>query len=59
MNTTFSEITKTFIRATFSKNKTRVLALLIFYETRAENIAYKVLSCVIYTIIKIMSVLII
>ena len=52
MKTTFYEITQYFIRATLSKNKTRVLSLLIFYGTISENIAYKVLSCVIYTIIK-------
>ena len=52
MKTTFGAITKKIIGATLSKNKTRVLALLIFYETRAENIAHRVLSCVIHTIIK-------
>ena len=51
MKTTFGAITQPFIRVTLLKYKTRVLALLIFYETRAENIAYRVLSCVIYTII--------
>ena len=49
---TFGAITQPFIRDTLSKKKTRVLALSMFYETRAENIAYRVLSCVIYTIIK-------
>ena len=52
IKTTFDAITQPFIRATFSKNKTRVLALLMFYETRAKNISNKLLSCVIYTIIK-------
>ena len=32
--------------------KKRVLELWMFYDTRAENIAHRVLSCVIYTIIK-------
>ena len=35
------------------KKITRVLSLLMIYDTRAENISYTVLSCVIYTIIKI------
>ena len=52
MKTTFGAITQPFIRATLLKNKTRMLALLMFYETRAENISYRVLSCIIYTIIK-------
>ena len=59
MKNPFDAITQPFIRATLLKKKTRVLELLMFYETRADNIAYRVLSCVIYTIIKIMSVLII
>ena len=59
MKTTFGAIPKPFIIATLLKNKTRVLALLRFYETRAEDIASRVLRCVIYNIIKIMSVLII
>ena len=44
MNTTIGEITQPFIKATLSN----------CYETRAENpkIAYGVLRCVIYTIIK-------
>ena len=33
------------------KKKSRVFTLLMFYETRAENISYRVLSCVIYNII--------
>ena len=53
MKTTFGTITQPFIRATLLKNKTRFLALLMFYETKSRNIAYRVLSCVIYTIIKI------
>ena len=52
--TKFGPIKQYHIRATLSKKKTRVLALLMFYETRADNPKkyFKVLSCVIYTIIK-------
>ena len=50
--TIFGAITQNFIIATFSNKKTRVLTLQMLYETRAENISYKVLSCVIYTILK-------
>ena len=52
MKTTFGVITRPFIRATLLKNKTRVLELLMFYETREERIAYRVMNYVIYTIIK-------
>ena len=54
MYTTFDEITQPFIKATFSKNDTSVLEIIMFYETRAENPkkAFRVLSYVIYTIIK-------
>ena len=52
MNTTFGARTQPFIKATLLKKKTRVLALIMFYDTRAENIAYRVFSCVIYSIIK-------
>ena len=54
MFTTFVEITQTFIKATLAKNNTLVLALIMFYETRAYNPRkYFILSsCVIYTIIK-------
>ena len=54
MTATFGQITQNHIRATLSKNKTRVLALLLFYETRAYNPkkTFKLLSCVINTIIK-------
>ena len=49
MNTTFGEITQPHIRSTLEKNKTRVLTLLIFYETRKNpKKAFRVLSCVIY-----------
>ena len=52
MNNAFGAITQPFIRAALEKNKTRVLALLIFYETRNNPKKYfKVLSCFIYTII--------
>ena len=52
LKTIFGTITQPYIRATLSKNKTRVLTLLILNETRAEKLSYKVLSCVIYTMIK-------
>ena len=52
MNNTFGPITQPYIRSTLAKNTTRVLALLMFYETRQNpNKYFKVLSCVIYTII--------
>ena len=49
MYTTFGKITQSFIKAILAKNNTSVLALINFYETRAENTkkAYRVLSCVI------------
>ena len=51
---TFGEIKQPFIKATLSKNNTSVLALIMIYDTRADNPKkyFKVLSCVIYTIIK-------
>ena len=50
--TTFGAITKPHISKILAKNNTRVLALLIFYETRKNSKKFlKVLSCVIYTII--------
>ena len=54
MNTTFGEITQPFIKSTLANNNTIVLALIIFYEAIADNPkkAFRVLSCVIYTIIK-------
>ena len=52
MKITFGAITQHFIRALFLKKKTRVLTLIMFYETRVENIAYRLLNCVIYTMIK-------
>ena len=53
MYTIFDEITQPFIKATLAKNNTSVLALIIFYETIADNTKkyYIVLSCVIHIII--------
>ena len=49
---TFGPSTQPFIRATLAENKTRVLSLLMFYETRKNPKKYfKVLSYVICTII--------
>ena len=55
MNTIFGELTQYFIKATFSKKNTIVLAFIIFHETRGENPKkyFGVLSCVIYAIINI------
>ena len=52
MYTTFGEIKQTFIKSKLLKNNTIVLALIMFYETISNRIAYRVLSCVIYTTIK-------
>ena len=53
MRTTFGTIKQSHNKTTLAKNKTRVLALLMFYETRKKpKKAFKVLSCVIYTIIR-------
>ena len=54
MYTTFGEIKQPFNNSTLSKNSTSVFASIIFYEIRADNPkkAYRVLICVIYTIIK-------
>ena len=54
MYTIFGEITQTFIKTTLSKNNTRVLTLIMFYETRGDNPkkAFRVFSCVFYSIIK-------
>ena len=54
MCTTFGEITQLFIKSTLAKNITSVIALMIFYETRADNPikSYRVMSCLIYTVIK-------
>ena len=50
--TIFGAITQTFIKYTSSKKNTSVLELVMFYETRLDNKLYRVLSCVIYTIIR-------
>ena len=53
MSSTFGPITQPHIRATLAKSKTRVLALLMFYETINNPKSFsKVLSCFIYTIIR-------
>ena len=50
--TTFGAITQPHISKILAKENTRVLALLMFYETRKNpRKVFKVLSCVIYTII--------
>ena len=52
MNTKFGEITQPHIRTKLAKHNTRVLELLLFYETRHNpDKDFRVLSCVIYTII--------
>ena len=54
MYDTFGEITQHFIKATLSKENTSVFTLIMFYETGEENHRkyFKVLCCVIYTVIK-------
>ena len=52
MFTTFGAIAQPFIKSTLLKKKTIVLILTMFYEKRAKNIAYRVCSCSIYTIIE-------
>ena len=54
MYTTFGETTQPFIKATLEKENISVLSLIMFYETTANNPDkyYRVLSCVIYTIVK-------
>ena len=54
MFTTFGEITQPFIKVTLAKTNTSGLVLIMFYDTREDNPkkAFRVLSCVIYTIIK-------
>ena len=53
MKTTFGAITQPYIRTILEKNNTRVLALFMLYETRKNpRKDFKVLSCVIYTIIR-------
>ena len=52
-NNTLGEIPQHQIIITLSKKNTRVLELLLFYETRQNPKKYsRVLSCVIYTIIR-------
>ena len=52
MKTTFGARTQPHIKITLAKKKTRLLALLMFYETRNNSKkAFKVFSYVIYTII--------
>ena len=52
MYTTFGETTQPLVKSTLVKKNTSLLALIMFNETRANNPrkAYRVLSCVIYTI---------
>ena len=54
LKNTFGPDTNTHIDKTLSKNDTRVLALVIFYESGKKIIRklFIVLSCVIYTIIE-------
>ena len=53
MKTTFGEIAQSHISIILAKKNTRVLALLMFYETRKNpKKVFKVLSYVIYTIIR-------
>ena len=53
MKNTFATTTQSRINKILLKPDTRVLALVMFYETRKINAKkmFKVLSCVIYTII--------
>ena len=53
MSNTFGAITQPFIKTTLFKNKTRMFALILFSEKRLEKIAYRMLSCIMYTTIKI------
>ena len=52
--TTFGEITQTIVKSTLAKKNKILLALIIFYETRAYNPKkyFRVLSFFIYSIIK-------
>ena len=51
-NNTFGAITEHFIKTTAAANNTRVSEQLMLYETRQNpKKAFKVFSCVIYTII--------
>ena len=53
MNNTFGNVTQPFIKNVITKNNICVLALIFFRETRHTKAkkAFRVLSCVIYTII--------
>ena len=52
MKTKFGAITQPHIKTTLAKNKTRVLSLLIFYDTRQNSKKdFKVLSCFFNTMI--------
>ena len=53
MNNTFGSLTQPFIENTMIENSTSVLELLMSHDTRAKNQKkdFRVLSCVIYTII--------
>ena len=44
MFTTFGEITQPFIKPTLAKKNTSTLALIMFYEKRADKKAYRVLD---------------
>ena len=53
-NDTFGIIKEPFIQKITKKKNARVLALVMFYETRNKNVTkyFRVLICVIYTIIE-------
>ena len=53
MNYTFGTITQNFIKNVMKNNNTCVLALVMFHETRHKKAmkAFRVLSCVVYTIV--------
>ena len=54
MYTTFGETTQPFIKAKLEKKNTSVLALIMFYEIRADNPKkyFRVFSYIIYTTFK-------
>ena len=52
MYTEFGTATKPFIKTTFSKKENKSIRINNFFETGSEKIAYRVLSCIIYTITK-------
>ena len=53
MNKTFGTITQTFIKYVKVKDKTSILALVIFYVMRHKHAMkdFRLLGCVIYTIV--------